>query len=328
MVRDELSGWVRSMNQYKGRGADRQFYLEAWANSPYTVDRKGAPEPIILQRPFICVYGTIQPEVLTELDIGKDDGLLDRFLFACPLSQPIGWTEDEISEKAREEYHRLYVKLRELEIDLDEHNNPKSKPIIFSLDAKDVFAQLMDELVREAHVAGFPRRLQGPWAKMPGHLARLSLICALCRSVGAGLPERVEATDVLAATLLFDYFKHQARRIYVGLYSEDPDDRLAADLVAFLRQHNGRWKGSATELHEQLPSFAKPDTPDLLSRKLGEIADYTSALSVKHGWAGNKRALTLTLENGVGSVGGTDDCACNGRGCLECLTQQLPLEAN
>lgn len=70
MVRDELSGWVRSMNQYKGKGADRQFYLEAWGNSPYSVDRKGEQEPIILERPFICLYGTIQPEVLSELDIG------------------------------------------------------------------------------------------------------------------------------------------------------------------------------------------------------------------------------------------------------------------
>ena len=46
VIRDELSGWVRSMNQYKGKGADRQFYLETWGNSPYTVDRKGAQEPV------------------------------------------------------------------------------------------------------------------------------------------------------------------------------------------------------------------------------------------------------------------------------------------
>jgi hypothetical protein len=96
VVRDELSGWVRSMNQYKGgKGADRQFYLEAWGNSSYSVDRKGSQEPIILERPFICLYGTIQPDVLSELDMGKDDGLLDRFLFACPFSQPVGWTEGQ-----------------------------------------------------------------------------------------------------------------------------------------------------------------------------------------------------------------------------------------
>lgn len=303
VVRDELSGWVRSMNQYKGKGADRQFYLEAWGNSPYSVDRKGAQEPIILERPFMCLYGTIQPEILSELDIGKDDGLLDRFLFACPFSQPVGWTEDEVSEEAREEYHRLYVGLRELEMVLDEHGNSRPKHVLFASGAKEVFAEVMNEIVMEAEDPGFPRKLQEPWAKMPGHLARLSLVCALCRSVGVGLPERVESTDVLAATVLLDYCKHQARRVYVDLYGEESDDRLAADVAAFLRERGGYWKGSATELHQELRSAVKPDSPDTLSKKLGELATRTRSLSVKHGWLGNRRAITLTLKNGVGGVG-------------------------
>jgi hypothetical protein len=330
VVRDELSGWVRSMNQYKGKGADRQFYLEAWGNSPYSVDRKGAQEPIILERPFICLYGTIQPEILSELDIGKDDGLLDRFLFACPFSQPVGWTEDEVSEEAREEYHRLYVGLRELEMGLDEHGNPHPKPVLFASGVKEVFAEVMNEIVMEAEEPGFPRKLQGPWAKMPGHLARLSLICALCRSVDKGLPERVESRDVLAATVLLDYFKNQARRIYVGLYGEDPDDRLTADVTDFLRrQRDGYWKGSATELYEQLTSSAKPVSPDMLSKRLRELADHIPILSVKRRWIGSQRALVLSLDNGVGGVGGvdnSDDCACGGNGCLECLTQELPFD--
>ena len=210
---------------------------------------------------------------------------------------------------------------------LDDYGSPCPKRVPFSEDARAVFAQLVDELATESNQPGFPKRLQGPWAKMGGYLARLSLILALCRSVDGGETEKVHSRDVLSASVLLAYFKNQADRIYVGLYGEDPDDRLAADVVAFLQQQNGRWKGSATELHKQLVSSAKPDTPDLLSRKLGKIADYTSALSVKHGWAGNKRALTLTLENGVGSVGGvgnSDDCECGGSGCIECLKQELP----
>ncbi len=90
----------------------------------------------------------------------------------------------------------------------------------------------------------------------------------------------------------------------MGLYGEDPGDRLAADLAAFLRERGGYWKGSATELHEQLLSSVKPERPDELSKKLGELAERTSALSVKHGWTGSNRALVLSLENGVGGVGG------------------------
>src|SRR5215211_2038173 len=54
------------------------------------------------------------------------------------------------------------------------------------------------------------RRLLGPWTKMSGYLARLSLILALCRAVDEGEPEQVEGRDVLAATVLLDYFKYQA----------------------------------------------------------------------------------------------------------------------
>jgi hypothetical protein len=41
-MRDELTGWARSMNQYKagGKGSDRQFWLSAWSNYPWYVDRK------------------------------------------------------------------------------------------------------------------------------------------------------------------------------------------------------------------------------------------------------------------------------------------------
>jgi len=44
LFRDELAGWVKSMDQYRsGRGADRQHFLSMWSRSPIKVDRKGNP---------------------------------------------------------------------------------------------------------------------------------------------------------------------------------------------------------------------------------------------------------------------------------------------
>jgi hypothetical protein len=49
--RDELSAWIRGLNQYKqGRGADRQFYLSAWSQASTTIDRQ-QKDPIFLDRP-------------------------------------------------------------------------------------------------------------------------------------------------------------------------------------------------------------------------------------------------------------------------------------
>ena len=68
LARDELSAFVRGMDQYKNhRGSDRQFYLSAWSNSAVSVDRKNLEEPIFLARPFVGVVGSIQPGVLPEL---------------------------------------------------------------------------------------------------------------------------------------------------------------------------------------------------------------------------------------------------------------------
>src|SRR5215217_3774818 len=49
VYRDELAGWVRSMDQYKGgKGSDRQHWLNLWSTDEVVVDRKSRMgEPII-----------------------------------------------------------------------------------------------------------------------------------------------------------------------------------------------------------------------------------------------------------------------------------------
>ena len=49
LFRDELSGWVGSLNKYGGNGGDRAFYLEAYGGRPYAVDRIKDPEPIVIK---------------------------------------------------------------------------------------------------------------------------------------------------------------------------------------------------------------------------------------------------------------------------------------
>lgn len=62
IVRDELTGWVRSLNQYKGgRGDDRQFYLSAWSGTFSLANRKGQAEPTIVAHPFLTVMGGRPP---------------------------------------------------------------------------------------------------------------------------------------------------------------------------------------------------------------------------------------------------------------------------
>ncbi len=98
LERDELVGWVKGMDQYKagGKGSERQFWLSAWSGRPVSVDRKGQQQPVSVLKPFISVIGSIQPDVLPELAENREDGMLERFLFAYPETLNAMWTEDDI----------------------------------------------------------------------------------------------------------------------------------------------------------------------------------------------------------------------------------------
>jgi hypothetical protein len=148
---------------------------------------------------------------------------------------------------------------------------------------------------------------------MPAHLARLSLILALCRVVEQGGDEQVEARDVLAASVLTDYFKAHARRVHVGLHGQNTEDLLAKDLAEFLGGHDGEWKDEPSVLHEELTkrkSEPLPERPDELSKMVIAISARGTWLKAERGW-GKKggescRMLHLRFRNGVDGVVGVD----------------------
>ena len=312
--RDELSGWVRSMDQYKqgGKGADRQYWLSAWSNSYAAVDRKSRGEPLIIQRPFVGVYGAIQPGILAELSDGREDGLLDRFLLTYPEPAPLEdrWTDEEISDEARGLYANLYRKLRELYMPTDEYGDPEPVRIHFAPDAKEAAKQAINSLGDEMYSPGFPARLKGPWSKLEAYFARLCLILATTRAADMNTAERVEVEDVLAAVALLDYFKSHARRVYVGLHGEHQDERLAADIKTFLEERGGYFKDEPGILFNELRSKAKPPRPDELTKMLKAIAAKTRTLTFNSGNfkkdGQSRRFVELFLENGVNGVNGVN----------------------
>jgi hypothetical protein len=276
-IEDELSGWVRRMDQYKGggKGSDRQFFLGVWSNRAVAVDRKGKGEPTIIERPWLSIVGSIQPDFLCELAPRREDGMLDRFLCSYPDTPPMRLGDDDVSQEASDQVKRLYDKLANLQMQEGENGEPVPKVVPMSSDAWEVFKELSGELQNEMHAPGFPARLEGVWSKMEAYLARLSLILALCRVAEQGGEEQVEARDVLMASGLVDYFKAHARRVHVALHGQNSTDLLAKDLAQFLGEHDGEWKDEPSVLHEELKkrkSEALPERPDELSKMVLAIS--------------------------------------------------------
>ena len=68
--RDELAGWIASMEKYGGKGgggSDRAFWLQAYDGGPYTVDRISRGE-LHIEKLSVSILGGIQPERLAEID--------------------------------------------------------------------------------------------------------------------------------------------------------------------------------------------------------------------------------------------------------------------
>ncbi|MDX5895288.1 DUF3987 domain-containing protein [Rubrobacter radiotolerans] len=308
--RDELAGWVRSMDQYKGgKGSDRQHWLNLWSTDEVVVDRKSRHgEPIILARPFVSLFGGIQPAMLGELGGGAEDGLMDRFLFAYPKPRHVRFTEDEVSEEAEERYADLYRKLSGLTLATDEHGDPNPKPLKLTSEARRLFTERVDSLGVEMLQPGFPVRLEGVWSKLRGYLARLSLVLAVCRCAEDGArEERVEAEDVEAAGELLGYFKAHARRVYAEMGSPDPLEALGADLRWLLEGNGGRLEATATELYRALEEAgceALPARPKELGVAIRALAARSSTLRASFGWRGKEKVARLELvQNSVGRVG-------------------------
>jgi hypothetical protein len=127
LIRDELTGWVLSLNQYRsGKGADRQFFLSVCSGEPTKVDRRGElDEPLMVIDPFISVIGCIPPGKLAELDAGNDgeDGFVHRILFS--YAKPVKgrtWTWEGIKPETRKLWNDVVERLYALEMDQEENS--------------------------------------------------------------------------------------------------------------------------------------------------------------------------------------------------------------
>ena len=226
IIRDEISAWIKSFNQYKGgKGSDKQFYLSAWSGEPLAVDRQGK-DPLLIQHPFLSVVGCIPPDVLPDLDEDcREDGFLHRLLFVYPDSVPVRWTEVAISDTAKQGYHELIGKLYGLQPNLD------GSPVVlrFSRKAKELFVKWHDMHCTEQEDLTLPGLVRGAYSKLKGYGARLALIHALASNPNA---QEVDVESVGAAADLTDYFKKQVQRVapLLGASARTPEGRCKQSL--------------------------------------------------------------------------------------------------
>jgi hypothetical protein len=226
VYRDEATGWVASLNQYKGgKGSDRQFWLSAWSCQDYTVNRKGKP-PLRIIRPFLSVIGNLPPDMLGELADrrGREDGFIDRILFAYPDPVQVKWTDSTVNPKLEGKYVNACLGIGRL----------PDAVLTLTAQARAEFSLWYDEHNREHDGPA------GSWAKMDGYCARLANILHHLY-LAYGDKQELESLSALevgvervrGAIALTDYFKNHARRA-LGCMKAGKEGRVLARLLAFV----------------------------------------------------------------------------------------------
>jgi hypothetical protein len=244
MIRDEITGWVLGLNQYRGgRGTDRQFFLSCWSGEPAKTDRvSNQDEPLIVANPFLCVIGCIPPSKLPELDAESngEDGFVHRILFSYPKTrQHRRWTNSGLTPQARQLWTTAVEKLYALRMGIDENETPLPVAVRFTPEAGDRWAAWYDAHFAETESRDFPDMLVGPWSKMVGYTARLALIVHLLREVcGEVATDDVDDESLVRAIKLIKYFQSHARVVYARLHAPQQHDRLRK-VLDWVRAHGG-----------------------------------------------------------------------------------------
>jgi hypothetical protein len=225
--RDELGGWLRSFNQYKGgKGADAQTWCEVHQGKPALIDRKGS-QPLSVPRAAVSIIGGIQPELLRNAISGEHlfDGVASRILFVAPPERVKTWSDDTISDDARNDWTNLLDELLALRLDKD--GNPIDLPI--TNEAKAEWVAYYDLHAQRESEADGPYR--SALAKLEAITARLALVVQLAHD-----PQSTEVgvEAMKAGIAISEWFEGQARFVYSGLIEseQERDRREACEWIA------------------------------------------------------------------------------------------------
>jgi hypothetical protein len=147
VYRDELSGLILGLNQYKGnKGDDKQHILELFNAKSWKVDRKGSGSRYI-PNTGASIIGGMPPSVMSKVfDLDAfDDGLLPRFLQIHSDDKPPKFSRVEIETDDLNYWEGLLRFCHS--IPLNEDDNGFVVPILLRLDnyALDSFEAFYNE---------------------------------------------------------------------------------------------------------------------------------------------------------------------------------------
>lgn len=273
--RDELTGWLRSLDMY-GREGDRAFYLESWnGQGGFTVDRVGRGT---LHIPALClsILGGIQPGPLNtyvcqaNTSGSGDDGLLQRFQVTVWPDVPKSWKNIDRwpDTVAKQKAYDLFQKLVNLQI----HSTQNSVPgIRFDPSAQAIFNEWRHTLEHRLRDDELSPSLESHLAKYRSLMPSIALILYLSEVVSEG-KEILSVTESCALRAIgwCEYLESHARRLYSA--KQTPSMESAKALLELIKK--GKVKDEFTPRDIYRNQWSKLTTPDETREAIKILVDF------------------------------------------------------
>ncbi len=296
--RDELSGWLRSLDK-QGREGDRAFFLESWnGTGSFDVDRIGRGSMHI---PALClaILGGIQPGPLSsyvyQATRGEqgDDGLLQRFQVTVYPDPPKQWRNVDRypNTEAKNKAYRVFKKLDSLKAAPGEEDEDVPS-IRFNLQAQKVFDQWREELEFRLRSGEMIPALEAHLSKYRSLLPSLALLFELIDS-DLEVPVAVGETAARRAAAWCEYLESHARRLYSS--AENPEIAGARTLLERIQKGDLEHGSTVRDLY--LKGWTRLSTPAEAKAALEALEAYgwLRVVSVKPGERGGRPAEHMDL---------------------------------
>jgi hypothetical protein len=267
VIRDELSGWLATLDK-PGREGERGFFLSAWnGDTPYTIDRIGRGS-IRVEACCVSMLGGIQPARLRQYlrdavqDGPMNDGLLQRFqvLVYPDVTRDWKYVDRSPDPAAISGAQQMYERLAHLD---------PAEPLRFRFngDAQDLFVEWLTELEHKLRDIGLNPALVSHLAKYRKLMPSLALLFALAD----GETSWVSLAHARQAAAFCEYLESHARRIYSMIIS--PERQAAAELGRRLEVGWKRSEGIFTVRDVYRNEWRDLATPEAVRKALPFLYD-------------------------------------------------------
>lgn len=274
IINDEISHFLRSLNQYKkGGGNDKQYFLTAFSGGRHITTRIRNKEPLTVV-PYHNIFGTIQPSEVEKLmfnDNISTDGFKERWLYIL--------SDHERTGKIIRKDINIDLKMQVESVFKDIFENTEEYIYRLSEKSEQIFDNYAFSIFQMQNQDGTPDILKSYLEKQKTYTARLALILHCINNIN----DPVISTETMNnAVKLSEYYITCFKKLS-RLSADTQANSLAVDVIEFMKL-KGIQSITARDLYLSNKSKYK-DVPNaklifsqLQEQGLGKIAEQGNSI--------------------------------------------------